>query len=171
MQRPWPPPWPGRPRAVAIRQSLLRVAAELDDLADARSPGLVLASRIADLPPTPDTSDDESAAVPPLPWLPSPTVGHPEWDRYLAERAGLIAARATVLGSLAAAYREQYSLTHLPNGDLGEPPPDHTTQQQAYLAVLHQQALGNQRAERCGTTSADVQTRTQSQTRGPYLAT
>ena len=125
---------------------LLRAAAELDDLEDARSPALVLASRIEDLPSALGIPRDEPAKKP-LPWLPAPSVGHPEWDRYLAERAGLIAARATELGSLAAAYREQYTLTHLPVGDLGDPPPDMTSQQQAYQAVLHQQALAAARAE------------------------
>ena len=150
---------------------LLRAAAELDDLEDARSPALVLASRIEDLPSALGIPRDEPAKKP-LPWLPAPSVGHPEWDRYLAERAGLIAARATELGSLAAAYREQYTLTHLPVGDLGDPPPDMTSQQQAYQAVLNQQAIAAARAEPPGPTTAQVPARhLPHQQRGRHLST
>jgi hypothetical protein len=150
---------------------LLRATADLDDLEDARSPALVLASRLEDLPAALGIPRDEPANKP-LPWLPAPTVGHPDWDRYLTERADLIAARATELGSLAAAYREQYTLTHLPVGDLGDPPPDMTSQQQAYQAVLHQQALAAGRAEPRGPTTAQIPARRPPhQQRGRHLST
>jgi hypothetical protein len=116
----------------------LQAAASYDDLHAARSPALVLASRISDFPTAlgvPRTTPQDQ----PLPWLPAPTVGHPDWDDYLAGRAALIKSRATELGSLTAAYREQDRLGHLPVGDLGDPPADNTTQRCAYLHAEREQ--------------------------------
>ncbi|SFC97286.1 conjugative relaxase domain-containing protein, TrwC/TraI family [Nocardioides terrae] len=112
---------------------LLSAAIAYDDLGAARSPAAVLTSRITDVPRelgVPDLPVTES----PLPWLPAGTVGHAAWDRYLSARAHLIAARAGELGTLTAAYREQYGLTGLPPRDLGEPPPLDTAQ---YVAWRH----------------------------------
>ena len=117
---------------------ILQAATSYDDLLAARSPALVLASRISDFPTAlgvPRTTPHHQ----PLPWLPAPTVGHPDWDDYLAGRAELIGSRAAELGSLTAAYREQYRLAHLPVGDLGDPPADDTTRQSAYLHAEREQ--------------------------------
>jgi hypothetical protein len=70
----------------------------------------------------------------PLPWLPSPDVGHSAWTPYLRERAQLIKARADDLGSLAAAYQEQYGLADT-DGPLGHPPPPGTSRAIAYQHV------------------------------------
>jgi len=128
---------------------ILQAAASHDDLLAARSPALVLASRISDFPTAlgvPRTTLQDQ----PLPWLPAPTVGHPDWDDYLAGRAALIASRADELGSLVAAYREQYRLVHLPVGDLGDPPADNTTQQSAYLHAEREQQTTTDIAKAAG---------------------
>jgi hypothetical protein len=132
---------------------VLTDAVAFDDLTGARSPALVLASRIEDFPtalgiprhdPTasprqpdrrPDRVDDPGPSGRPLPWLESPEVGHPGWSGYLRQRAALIGHRADHLGSMAAAYREEYRLTHLPAGDLGDPPPAGTLRHAAYQAA------------------------------------
>ncbi len=119
---------------------ILRNAIRFDDLGGARSPAHVLANRIEDLPGTlgvPRSPVSER----PLPWLPAPRIGHPGWDDYLTQRAALIAGRSQALGSLGAAYREQYRLTHLPVGELGDTPPEHTTQRTAYLHAVREKQV------------------------------
>ncbi len=73
-----------------------------------------------------------------MPWLPGPDVGHPGWLPYLTARAQLIADRAQELGSLPAAYREQYAVTDPgPTGLGAEPEPD-TRRAVAYrIAAAH----------------------------------
>ncbi len=118
--------------------TVLRNAAALDDLEGVRSVPLVLATRIEETP-TALGVPRKAPARQPLPWLPGPRVGHPQWDDYLTARAALITNRATELGSLTAAYREQYRLTHLPVGDLGDLPPEASPQRLAYLAARREQ--------------------------------
>ena len=116
-------------------RTVLRRAAELDDLIDVHSPALVLASRIQD--------QHRSLGIPiqepedrPLSWLAGPRVGHPGWEPYLHERAHLIASRAAELGSLVGAYREQYRVTATESpGGLGPPPEPDTPQHAAWLAA------------------------------------
>lgn len=105
----------------ATPAELLTAAIDYDTLTGARSTALVLATRIHDQPTTlgfPRTEPSDR----PLPWLPAPNTGHPAWNDYLTHRAQLITDRVTELGSLAAAYREQYRLTHLAAGELGTSP-------------------------------------------------
>ncbi|WP_310962517.1 MobF family relaxase [Nocardioides terrisoli] len=116
-------------------QRLLRAAYDLEDLDNARSPALVLATRIQDHPRSLG-APDRDAGQRPLPWLPAPDVGHPGWLPYLRERAGLIRDRAEQLGSLAAVYREQYDVTATQQGPLGEPPEPGTRREDAYRAAL-----------------------------------
>jgi hypothetical protein len=120
---------------------VLADAVAFDDLTGARSPALVLASRIEDFPTALGIPrhDPDSSEGRPLPWLDSPEVGHPGWAGYLRQRAELIATRVEQLGSLEAAYREQYRLTHLPAGDLGDPSPPDTRRHTAYRAALEEQ--------------------------------
>jgi hypothetical protein len=160
---------PGTAGRGADPAAILRAAASYDDLAAVRSPALVLASRIEDFPsalgvPRADADDR------PLPWLPSPTVGHPNWDDYLTGRAELIASRAAELGSLTAAYREQYRLAHLPVGDLGALPAENTTQRAAYLLAEREQHTTTDiaAAARRRTMPAPTPPRPQRQ-RGPHL--
>jgi hypothetical protein len=98
------------------------------------SAGLRLVRRIRDFPRLLGIPLRAPAGRP-LPWLPSPVVGHPAWDGYLTQRAQLIADRVNQLGSLTAAYREAYQLTHLPDGHLGDLPPEGTTRRDAYHAA------------------------------------
>ena len=118
--------------------AVLRSAAALGKCGTARSLPLVLATRIEETP-TILSVPREAPVDQPLPWLPGPRVGHPQWDDYLAGRAALIADRLTELGSVTAAYREQYRLTHLPVGDLGDLPPAASPQRIAYLAARREQ--------------------------------
>lgn len=95
-------------------RALLRAAFEFDDSHNVRSLAAVLATRIEDHPRTlgnPDQASESSPAGAPLPWLPAPDVGHAGWLPYLQARAALIRHRADDLGSLTAAYREQYAIT------------------------------------------------------------
>ncbi|MBO0728263.1 MAG: hypothetical protein J2P57_03320, partial [Acidimicrobiaceae bacterium] len=148
------------------------------DLSAARSPALVLASRIEDIPTTLGVPRDDPADRP-LPWLPSPSVGHPGWDDHLRARAHLIAKRARALRSLTAAYREMASLEHLPDGELGEPPPEGTRRRAAYLHAQREQQR-EQQAEKQAMTGrptrhtsdrpAPAPTFRQSQTRGQHLS-
>jgi conjugative relaxase-like TrwC/TraI family protein len=108
-------------------------------------PARALAGRIRDYPrllgiPLHEPTGPDGRPARPLPWLDPPRVGHPGWDDYLTTRAELIADRAARLGSVAEAYREAYRLTHLPPGDLGELPPEHTTRRDAYHAAHRDQA-------------------------------
>jgi hypothetical protein len=137
--------------------STLQAAVSYGDLSGARSPALVVASRIADIPHTLGIIDN-ARSQPPLPWLPAPVVGHAEWDDYLAARAALISSRVAVLGSLGAAYREQYRLTHLSSGDLGQPPDRGTTQHAAYRYALSEKAArgSSPTRQRAQTTSASL---------------
>jgi hypothetical protein len=119
--------------------SVLRGALELDSCDNVTSLGLVLAARICDHPHTlgiPDRPPDESGSGRPLPWLPAPATGHPGWDRYLRMRAGLIADRARELGSLVAAYCEQYDLQPTTASRFGDPPEPGTRREAAYRAAL-----------------------------------
>ena len=109
----------------------------------ARSTALVLASRIQDYPATLGIPRAEPVGRP-LPWLPAPSVGDSAWNDYLRLRAGLIAEHAARLGTLEAAYREQYQLTHLPPGDLGKPPVCDGLRRTAYRAVVR--SLGRDEA-------------------------
>jgi hypothetical protein len=120
---------------------VLADAVAFDDLTSARSPALVLASRIEDFPTALGIPRHDRAgpANRPLPWLDSPEVGHPGWAGYLRQRAALITHRLEELGSLEAAYREQYRLTHLPAGDLGDSPPRDTRRHTAYQAAKDEQ--------------------------------
>lgn len=112
---------------------LLRAAHDFEPLTDTRSPALVVAQRIQDTPRT--LGVPNAAREPgPLPWLAPPDVGHPTWHPYLTARAGLISSRLKDLGSLAAAYREQYEITGA--GGLGEAPELGTRQ-----AAAHQHAI------------------------------
>ena len=112
----------------------LQEAHELEPLDDARSPALVLASRIQAL----HGRRPVKTPAAPLPWLPEPNVGHPGWLPYLEERAALIGRRLEELGSLTDAYREQYDVTG-PIG-LGDPPEPGTRQADAYEIALSKQA-------------------------------
>jgi hypothetical protein len=105
---------------------------------DGRSPALVLATRITDHPRTLGIPDEPvgSAVTRPLPWLPAPSVGHPGWDPYLQSRAALIKGRAGELGSLAAAYREQYDIASMTTSPLGDPPQPGSRGETAYRAAL-----------------------------------
>ena len=89
---------------------LLRAARDLEEMDAVRSPALVLASRIEDHAATLGIPFGPPADAP-LPWLPGPDVGHPGWLPYLQARAQLIRDRAQALGSLPAAYRDQYAVT------------------------------------------------------------
>jgi hypothetical protein len=149
--------------------TILRAAASYDDLLTARSPALVLASRIDDFPAAlgvPRTTARDQ----PLPWLAAPTVGHPEWDQYLTGRADLIASRAAELGSLTAVYREQYRLAHLPVGELGDPPADNTTRRAAFLhAEREQQATTDNPATTRRSAVPAPTPPTNQRRRGPHL--
>ena len=118
---------------------VLTNAVDIDDLGNVRSTAAVLATRIEDysttlgVPPTEPTDR-------PLPWLPSPTIGHRGWADYLEHRAHLITARAHQLGNTVAAYREQYRLTHLPPGQLGDEPAPDTTRNTAFNAAQRAQS-------------------------------
>ena len=72
----------------------------------------------------------------------TPTIGHPGWQHYLQRGADLITTRAHELGSLPAAYREQYQLTQLPAGQLGDEPTMETRRRDAFRAA--QRALATQ---------------------------
>lgn len=110
---------------------VLQAAVDLEDLAGARSVARVLAARIEDCGPTLGVPRAEPTDRP-LPWLASPVVGHPDWDAHLHALGDAIRQRTDQLGSLRGAYREQYQFTHLPNGDLGDPPPVGTRARAAY---------------------------------------
>lgn len=119
-------------------EQVLRNAVDFDDLRGARSAARILAARIDDY--------GRSLGVPagrspegPLPWLGSPDVGHRGWRDYLDHRARLITDRTRHLGSLAAAYREQYGLDSPRGVDLGEPPAPGTRRHVAYQAAIADQ--------------------------------
>jgi len=123
--------------------ALLRRAIDLEPLDNTISPALVVASRIEDHPHTLGIPDgppnrlqgglqDAVHGGKPLPWLPSPEVGHPGWAPYLRARAALIAQRADELGSLAAAYREHYDVQPAAASPLGPPPEPNTRRAQAF---------------------------------------
>jgi hypothetical protein len=120
----------------ADTRRLLSDAIALDDLGQAISPALVIATRILDQRRLLGVPTD-SRAKGPLPWLPPPEVGHPGWLPYLRERAGLIARRAKELGSLVAAYREQYGVDGQCKS-LGDPPRPGTRREIAYRYALRQ---------------------------------
>jgi conjugative relaxase-like TrwC/TraI family protein len=129
---------------------VLRAAWDFDDNDNLRSPATVLATRVEDHPrtfgivdrrsPRLDDGPPGTQAEAPLPWLPAPDVGHPGWLPYLTERAELIRARAGELGTLAAAYREQYAITDPSSGagpaSLGSAPEPGTRREAAYRAAL-----------------------------------
>jgi len=124
---------------------LLRAARDFDELDNVRDPALVLASRIEDHPTTLGVPNTRPPAGP-LPWLPPPTVGTRGWAPYLYARAELIETRVHELGSLTAAYREQYRVnagaTH--QHHLGSPPQPGTRQELAHrlaTAELEENAL------------------------------
>ena len=123
---------------------VLRNAVDFDDLRGARSAARVLAARIEDYACSLGVPTGRSPERP-LPWLGSPDVGHPGWRDYLDHRARLITNRARHLGSLAAAYREQYGPDSPRDEDLGEPPAPGTRRHVAYQAAMtdegEQQAL------------------------------
>lgn len=121
---------------------VLRAAWDLDDLGEVHSVAVVLAARIEDHPQTLGIPDTKPAG--PLPWLPAPDVGHPGWLPYLRERAALIESRAADLGTLSAAYREQYEVAD-PTG-LGDAPEPGTRRATAFrAAVAEQQAAAPDR--------------------------
>jgi hypothetical protein len=130
--------------------TLLRAAFEFDDSQNVRSIAAVLATRIEDCPHTlgvPDEAPESPAAVAPLPWLPAPDVGHAGWLPYLQARADLIRDRANDLGSLTAAYRDQYAITDPEPSSLGEPPEPGTRREGAYRAAqatVPEQCLSSQ---------------------------
>jgi hypothetical protein len=113
---------------------VLTAAIDYDTLTGARSTALVLAARIQDSPTTLGVPSGE-ATDRPLPWLPAPNAGHPDWHDYLTRRAQLITDRADQLGTLSEAYREQYRLSHLPPGELGAAPKVDGPQRTAYRAL------------------------------------
>jgi conjugative relaxase-like TrwC/TraI family protein len=132
---------------------VLKAAVDFDDLHNVRSLAAVLATRIQDYGPTLGVPRAEPGSRP-LPWLDSPDVGHPGWRDYLERRADLIAHRAQELGSLTAAYREQYQLSHLPEGHFGEEPPRGTRRYRAFHCAARSEisekapAVPQQRASR-----------------------
>ncbi|HET7415614.1 MAG TPA: MobF family relaxase [Arthrobacter sp.] len=115
--------------------AVLSAALDLDDLSNVASPALVLASRIEDLPRAVGIPDQPFVDRP-LPWLAAPDVGHPGWLPYLQARGDLIRTRADELGSLAAAYREQYGIADADPSSLGRPPEPGTRREAAYRAAL-----------------------------------
>lgn len=118
----------------AVPQQLLTAALELDDMSSVRSPAMVLATRIQDYARSLGVPDGPAADAP-LPWLPAPDVGHPGWLPYLHGRAELIRARADELGSLSAAYGDQYDISDPGPGALGPPPEPGTRREAAYTAA------------------------------------
>jgi hypothetical protein len=114
---------------------VLRAAWDLDHLGELRSIALVLAARIEDYSQTLGIPDIKP--VGPLPWLPAPDVGHPGWLPYLRERAALIRSRAAELGTLSAAYREQYDVAE--RTGLGDAPEPGTRRAIAFRAALAEQ--------------------------------
>lgn len=129
--------------------ALLRRAIDLEALDNTRSPALVVASRIQDLPHTLGIPDRASADRP-IPWLPCPDVGHPGWAPYLRARAALIEQRANQLGILATAYREHYDLPAVDTDPLGDPPEPGTRREVAYRAVLAELAATTRSVLRSG---------------------
>jgi len=123
--------------------SVLKRAYEFADMSAVRSPATVLATRISDYAPTLGVPQ-EPPADRPLPWLPGPHVGHSGWDPYLTTRAELIADRASTLGTLASAYREQYRIGH--QHGLGDPPTPDSNRRRAYDAALAEH-LAHQRLD------------------------
>lgn len=123
-------------------KQLLGNAVAFDDLHNVRSPAAVLATRIEDFADCLGVPRAEPAGRP-LPWLDAPDVGHPGWRDYLQHRARLITKRAAELGSAAAAYREQYHLTHLPEADLGDEPEPGTRRHRAHQAARRSVATGD----------------------------
>ena len=122
-------------------RKLLRTAFDFDDTHNVCSLAAVLASRIDDHPHTfcvPDQAAEPAAAAP-LPWLPAPDVGHPGWLPYLEARAALIRDRAAQLGTLTAAYRDQYAITDPDPRALGEAPEPGSRREAAYRAALASQ--------------------------------
>ena len=148
---------------------VLPAAVAYDDLGNVRSMVRVLASRLEDFQSYLGIPTD-NPTNPPLPWLSAPSVGHREWDAYLSERGRLIIERAGELGSMTAAYREQYQLTHLGVGELGPLPPEGTTQRHAYLAASREQeATTPTLARRASTPSRHQSSREQQRGRRPSL--
>lgn len=119
--------------------ALLSRAHDLEELRDVRSPALVLATRIDDHARSLGIPDGPPVEAP-LPWLSPPDVGHPGWLPYLQERAELIRQRAALLGSLTAAYREQYGVADPDLDALGTPPEPRTRRDTAYRQALTSQA-------------------------------
>ena len=155
---------------------VLRAAFDLDDTHNVHSPAAVLATRIEDYPHTlgiPDRAPDDPAAAAPLPWLPAPDVGHPGWRPYLQARAALIRGRATELGSLTAAYRDQYAITDADPNALGQPPEPGSRREAAYRAALAINAADRAAEEsrhRESPPSAPLRRRSVPQQRGPRLS-
>jgi len=159
-------------------KTLLRAAFEFDDNQNVRSLAAVLATRIEDHPHTlgiPDQAPENSAAGAPLPWLPAPDVGHTGWLPYLQGRADLIRDRAEDLGSLTAAYRDQYAITDPDLNSLGEPPEPGTRREAAYRAaqakVLEQRPSAQTRHGPGGASPPPTHARKRSmaEQRGPRL--
>jgi conjugative relaxase-like TrwC/TraI family protein len=160
----------------ANTQHLITAAFDLDDMSNARSPALVLATRIEDCPRALGVPD-EPASDRPLPWLPGPDVGHPGWLPYLRERAALIRERAAELGSLSAAYRDQYGVVDADPTSLGQPPDPGSRREAAYRAALASTTAAQGYADQRATTSSPQSTPTtdrpphpMSQLRGPRLS-
>ncbi|GAB3785741.1 MobF family relaxase [Nocardioides ungokensis] len=155
-------------------RALVTAAFAFEDMSNVRSPALVLASRIQDCPRTLGVPDRPPADAP-LPWLPAPDVGHPGWLPYLRERSALIRARAGELGSLSAAYRDQYGISDPGPGALG-PPPETGTRQEAAYAAACREAQADQPLPSTDPTDPrqhdePIQSRpTMSQQRGPRLS-
>ncbi|MFL6108016.1 MAG: MobF family relaxase [Marmoricola sp.] len=119
---------------------LLRAAYDYQDMDGVHSAAATLASRLVDMPRSLGVPN-QTRADRPLPWLPAARVGHPAWDEYLGERARLITDRVGELGSLAAAYREQYAIAANDLDDLGPIPIPGGQQAVAHAAALESLAV------------------------------
>lgn len=158
-------------------KTLLRTAYEFDDTHNVRSLSAVLATRIEDPPGTfgiPDQATESAAPGAPLPWLPAPDVGHPGWLPYLQARADLIRDRAANLGSLTAAYRDQYAVNDSDPSSLGETPEPGTRREAAYRAALAsapgQHASAQPQHGSSGAAPPLTRDRSMAQQRGPRLS-